>query len=144
MVIVSPDVGGSKRAAKLASDLGLDFVLLNRGKEGVMLIGDVKDRRILIFDDLVDTSQTLVDAARALKTHGSSDVYGLIIHGLFSSDALSRIQDTEELNMVFVSNTISQDEHVRLCSKIVSYDVSSKLMDAMERCQKGQSVSEVF
>ena len=99
LMIVSPDVGGVVRARSLASRLDVDLAIVDKrrpkaGESEVMnIIGDVSGRRCILFDDIVDSGGTLVNAAKALIEQGATEVSAYISHGVLSGPAVQRITD---------------------------------------------------
>lgn len=96
----------------------------------MMLVGDIKDRTAILIDDLADTSNTITRAAKLLKKEGASKVYALVTHGIFSGDAIDRI-NASALDKVVVTNTVSQENNLKRCPKLEVLEV-------------GQVFAEVF
>lgn len=96
----------------------------------MMLVGDIKDRTAILIDDLADTSNTITRAAKLLKKEGASKVYALVTHGIFSGDAIDRI-NASALDKVVVTNTVSQEINLKRCPKLEVLEV-------------GQVFAEVF
>ncbi|KAK9456747.1 phosphoribosyltransferase-like protein [Dipodascopsis uninucleata] len=157
-VIVSPDAGGAKRATAIADALGMDFALIHKERRApkisdrqersstatMMLVGDVADRVALLIDDLVDTSNTITRAAKLLKDRGATKVIAIITHGIFSGDAIERIQ-ASALDKVVTTNSAPQDQHkVELGSKLEILDISNIFAEAIRRIHNGESVSMLF
>jgi ribose-phosphate pyrophosphokinase len=88
----------------------------------MMLVGDVRDRIAILIDDLADTSNTITRAAKLLKKEGASQVYALVTHGILSGDAIERI-NASALDKVVVTNSVDQQEHLRLCPKLEVLEV---------------------
>ncbi|CAN3356372.1 ribose-phosphate pyrophosphokinase 5 [Diutina catenulata] len=152
-VIVSPDSGGAKRATALADALGCPFALIHKERRAnqsatatgdpkvvatTMLVGDVRDKVCILVDDLVDTAYTITRAARLLKDQGASYVYGLVTHGIFSGDAVSRIERSD-LDKVVVTNSVPVAN-----DKFEVLDVSRVFAEAIRRIHNGESVSMLF
>lgn len=90
----------------------------------MMLVGDIAGKVAILIDDLADTSNTITRAAKLLKNKGkATKVYALVTHGLFSGDAIERI-NASALDKVVVTNTVPQNEHQRLCPKLEVLDVA--------------------
>ncbi|KAK9317792.1 phosphoribosyltransferase-like protein [Lipomyces starkeyi] len=153
-VIVSPDAGGAKRATAIADALGMDFALIHKERRTkftekgpaatMMLVGDVSNRVALLIDDLVDTSNTITRAAKLLKDRGATHVCAIITHGIFSGDAIQRIQ-ASALDEVVTTNSAPQHEHkLALGNKLVILDVSKVFAEAIRRIHNGESVSMLF
>lgn len=114
MVVTPPDAGGVERARLIAHKLGdLPMVRLDKHREkanevsSMILIGDVKDRDVLIVDDMGDTLGTMVKAVQTLKEHGANDVYVCFTHPVLSGKAKERIINELDVKMIFMSDTIN-------------------------------------
>ncbi|KAK7206539.1 phosphoribosyltransferase-like protein [Myxozyma melibiosi] len=149
-VIVSPDAGGAKRATAIADALEMDFALIHKERRvkghsaAMMLVGDVTNRVALLIDDLVDTSNTITRAAKLLKDRGATKVFAIITHGIFSGDAIQRIQ-ASALDKVITTNSAPQLENkMMLGSKLEILDVSKIFGEAIRRIHNGESVSMLF
>ncbi|KAF4637173.1 hypothetical protein G7Y89_g912 [Cudoniella acicularis] len=152
-VIVSPDAGGAKRATAIADDLNMDFALIHKERRPtritdrqnatMMLVGDVANKVTILVDDLADTSNTITRAAKLLKKEGATHVYALLTHGIFSGDAIARI-NASALDKVVVTNSVPQDEHRRLCPKLEVLDVGHTFAEAIRRVHHGESISTLF
>ncbi|RPB20647.1 phosphoribosyl pyrophosphokinase [Terfezia boudieri ATCC MYA-4762] len=153
-VIVSPDAGGAKRATAIADALGMEFALIHKERRPtritdrqnatMMLVGDIAGKVAILVDDLADTSNTITRAAKLLKNKGkATKVYALVTHGLFSGDAIDRI-NASALDKVVVTNTVPQHEHQRLCNKLEVLDVGGVFAEAVRRVHHGESISVLF
>jgi len=110
----------------------------------MLLVGDVKDRVCILVDDLVDTANTITRAAKLLKRHGAMAVIALLTHGIFSGDAIARI-NASGLDRVVVTNTVPQDAARRAaCPKMEVLDVSGMFAEAIRRVHHGESISVLF
>lgn len=110
-----------------------------------MLVGDVKNKVCILVDDLVDTSYTITRAAKLLKDQGATKVYALVTHGIFSGDALIKIQQSA-IDKLIVSNSVPQKETVEFLGKhrVDVLDVSRVLAEAIRRIHNGESISMLF
>ncbi|RMZ92117.1 hypothetical protein DV736_g597, partial [Chaetothyriales sp. CBS 134916] len=152
-VIVSPDAGGAKRATAIADSLGLQFALIHKERRPtkvtdrqnatMMLVGDVAGKTTIMIDDLADTSNTITRAAKLLKKEGATKVYALVTHGVFSGDAIERI-NASALDKVVVTNTVDQSEHTKRCPKLEVLDVGHVFAEAIRRVHYGESISVLF
>ncbi|KAI1482174.1 phosphoribosyl pyrophosphokinase [Daldinia eschscholtzii] len=152
-VIVSPDAGGAKRATAIADSLGMDFALIHKERRPtritdrqnatMMLVGNVANRVCILVDDLADTANTITRAAKLVRKEGATAVYALLTHGVFSGDAIARI-NASALDKVIVTNSVPQDEHKRLCPKLEVLDVSPIFAEAIRRIHHGESISVLF
>ncbi|KAK3994757.1 ribose-phosphate pyrophosphokinase 5 [Cladorrhinum sp. PSN332] len=151
VVVVSPDAGGAKRASAIADGLGLGFALihkerrrpLDRSMATMMLVGDVKGRVCVLVDDLADTANTITRAAKLLKREGAIRVIALLTHGIFSGDAIARI-NASALDRVVVTNTVGQGRHCEECPKLEVLDMSPMFAEAIRRVHHGESISVLF
>ncbi len=148
-VIVSPDAGGVERARAFAKRLDSQLAIIDKRREvpnkaeAMNVVGDVKNKKAIILDDMVDTAGTLSQAAGALKEHGASEVHACAAHAVLSGPAIDRINDSEIKTLV-VTNTIPLGENARGCDKIRVLSVSKLLAEAIHRCYTGSSVSSLF
>ncbi len=148
-VIVSPDVGGVVRARAMAKQLetGLAIIDKRRPKANeakiMHIIGDVADHSCILIDDMVDTANTLCEAARALKEHGATKVLASCTHPVLSGEAIDRIQDSE-INELLVTNSIPLSEQARDCAKITQLSVAELLAESIRRIATGDSISNLF
>ncbi|OAR02902.1 hypothetical protein LLEC1_03482 [Akanthomyces lecanii] len=152
-VVVSPDAGGAKRATAIADSLNMDFALIHKERRPIkfteqrnasmMLVGDVANRICILVDDLGDTANTITRAAKLLKREGAVKVYALLTHGVFSGDAIARI-NASAIDKILVTNSVPQTEHCRLCPKLEVLDISAVFAEAIRRVHHGESISVLF
>ncbi|OAQ73279.2 ribose-phosphate pyrophosphokinase 5 [Pochonia chlamydosporia 170] len=152
-VIVSPDAGGAKRATAIADSLKMDFALIHKERRPIkfteqrnasmMLVGDIANRVCILVDDLGDTANTITRAAKLLKKEGATKVYALLTHGVFSGDAIPRL-NASAIDKIIVTNSVPQEEHRRLCPKLEVLDVSPIFAEAIRRVHHGESISRLF
>ena len=149
LIVVSPDVGGVVRARALAKRLESDLAIIDkrRPKPNVAtvmnIIGDVSDRTCIIMDDMVDTANTLCEAARALKDKGAARVVAYCIHPVLSGKAVERIA-ASVLDEIVVTDTIPLREDARGCPKIRQLSVAGLLAETVRRINNEDSVSSLF
>ena len=149
LMIVSPDVGGVVRARSLAKRLDADLALVDKrrpraGESEVMnIIGDVEGRRCILFDDIVDSGGTLVNATKALLDKGATEVSAYISHGVLSGPAVSRITDSPMKELV-VTDSIEHPHEVLTCAKIRQVRVAPLIGEAIRRIANEESVSKLF
>ena len=123
VTIVSPDAGGAKRVTSIADRLNVDFALIHKERKranevaGMTLVGDVTDRCAILVDDMADTCGTICHAAEKLAEAGAAKVYAILVHGIFSGPALSRIA-AGPFDSLVVTNTIPQAKNMKECPKI--------------------------
>jgi ribose-phosphate pyrophosphokinase len=149
LVVVSPDVGGVVRARQMAKRLECDLAIIDkrRPKANVAkvmnIIGEVDGRTCVIMDDMVDTANTLCEAARALKEHGAESVMAYCTHPVLSGNAVERIQNSA-LDKLVVTDTIPLREDAKACNRIHQLSVASLLAETMLRISNEDSVSSLF
>ncbi len=146
ITIASPDAGGAKRALAYAKFLQTDLVLCvkHRFKENqvdkMTLIGDVKNRDVILVDDIIDTAGTIAKAADIMMEAGASSVRAVCTHALLSGDALNKI-DNSALAELIVSDTIPLHKH---SSKITVLSTADLFADVILRVVNCESISTHF
>ncbi|MDZ4099947.1 MAG: ribose-phosphate pyrophosphokinase [Methylophilaceae bacterium] len=149
LVVVSPDVGGVVRARAAAKQLNSDLAIIDkrRPKPNVAkvmnIIGDVAGRTCVIMDDMVDTANTLCEAAAALKEQGALKVFAYCTHPVLSGAAITRITDSE-LDELVVTNTIPLSAEALACAKIRQLSAAGLLAETIRRISNEDSVSSLF
>ena len=149
LVVVSPDVGGVVRARALAKQMDADLAIIDkrRPKPNVAkvmhIIGDVVGRTCLIMDDMVDTANTLCEAANALKEKGAERVIAYCTHPVLSGPAIERINNSA-LDELVVTDTIPLREEARNCKRICQLSVAELMAETMRRINAEESVSSLF
>lgn len=149
LLFVSPDTGGVVRTRAIAKQFDADIAIVDKrrpkaGESEVMnIIGDVAGRNCILYDDIIDSGGTLCNAAKALKDHGASSVSAYITHGVLSDPAVERITKSE-LTEVVITDTISQPQKVKDCTKIRECSTSTLLGEAIRRIANDESVSKLF
>ena len=152
VVVVSPDVGGAARARAFANQLGADLAIIDKHRptySQVMVmnvVGEVRDKRAIIVDDLIDTAGTLVEGAEALHKRGAKEIYACATHPVFSEPAFTRIEKSC-LQEVVVTNTIKVDQEKlsqQGVNRIKVLSVAPIFAEAIKRIHGELSVSELF
>ncbi len=149
LVVVSPDVGGVVRARATAKQLNSDLAIIDkrRPKANVAkvmnIIGEVADRTCVIMDDMVDTANTLCEAASALKKQGAKKVMAYATHPILSGSAVERITNSD-LDELVVTNTIPLNLASMNCKKIRQLSVAPLLAETIKRISQEESVSSLF
>lgn len=108
-----------------------------------MLVGSVENRVCILIDDLADTANTITRAAKLVRREGATAVYALLTHGLFSGDALTRI-NASAIDKIVVTNSVPQHEHRAVCPKLEVLDVAPVFAEAIRRIHHGESLSSLF
>ncbi len=149
LVVVSPDVGGVLRARGLAKRLDADLAIIDKRREraGISevmnIIGDVKGRRCILVDDIVDSAGTLCNAAEALKEKGAQSVHAYVTHGVLSGGAVARVSSSPMEKLV-ITDSIPATEAVRIADNINQISIAPLLADAIDRIASEKSVSSLF
>ncbi|MBR4422001.1 MAG: ribose-phosphate pyrophosphokinase [Erysipelotrichaceae bacterium] len=150
IVVVSPDHGGVKRARTLAEILGCSLAIIDKRRpranevEACYVIGDVKDKDVIIVDDICDTGGSLLAATEILKDNGARDVYVCVTHGLFSNDAATRIQNSQIKEIVVTNTIVVPKEELDKTSKITVLSVGWMLSKLILAVSCHTPVSEVY
>ncbi len=151
VTVVSPDVGGVVRARSLSNRLDngpLAIVDKRREQAGISevmnIIGDVKGRDCILFDDIVDSGGTLCNAAQALMDKGAKSVEAYVTHGVLSNGAAARIGGAAALKGLVTSDSIQSSPAVDACSKIEIVSIATLLAEAIRRIANEESVSSLF
>ncbi len=135
LVVVSPDLGGTKRVDKLAKALDCDKAIIYKHRQAHNqakaedLIGDVEGKNCIIFDDMIDTAGTIAEAAKMLKKHGAKDIYVCAAHGLFNGPAMQRLDDAP-IKEIIVTNSMPPKPNA--IGKIKEVDLSVQIAEAMK------------
>jgi len=128
----------------MADRLGVDFALFHKERKKanevsrMVLVGHVTGKVAILVDDMADTCGTICLAAKQLAEAGALEVYAMVTHGILSGNALETIR-ASTLKKLIVTNTIPQDENVRLCDKIDVIDVGNVLAEVVRRSHYGVS-----
>jgi ribose-phosphate pyrophosphokinase len=149
LMIVSPDVGGVVRARALAKRLNADLAIVDKRRSGpgesevMNIIGEVKDRRCILFDDIVDSAGTLCNAASALTEHGATEVSAYVTHGVLSGAASDRVTKSV-LKELVITDSIEAGDTVRACEKVRVVGCAPLIGEAIRRIANEESVSKLF
>ena len=149
LMIVSPDVGGVVRARALASRLQADLAIVDKRRSGpgvsevMNIIGEVKGRRCVLFDDIIDGGGTICNAAGALMAEGALEVSAYVSHGVLSGGAAERVE-ASALKELVVTDSIDGPEPIRKSPKVRYVSVASLIGEAIRRIANEESVSKLF
>ncbi|MCK9189007.1 ribose-phosphate pyrophosphokinase [Acidithiobacillus sp.] len=149
LIVVSPDVGGVVRARAIAKRLEVDLAIIDkrrpRPNESVVMniIGDVDGRTCVLVDDMVDTANTLCEAAHALKARGAVKVCAYCTHPVLSGPAMERIERSE-LDELVITDTIPLRPDAQASSKIRVLSIAELLAETIRRIAEEDSVSSLF
>lgn len=149
LTIISPDAGGVGRARMSAKRLMATLAIIDKRRPApniakvLHVIGEVKDRDVVIMDDMVDTGGTLVQSAEALKKDGARRIFAACSHPILSGQAMEKIEGSA-LEKLIVTNTIPLNEGMQSSKKIVCLSVAALFGEAIRRINRGHSVSSLF
>jgi ribose-phosphate pyrophosphokinase len=122
-VVVSPDTGGVERARAFGKRLGASLAIIDKRREGpneaqvMNIIGNIKGKRVLILDDMIDTAGTVVQAANALAEAGALEVSVCCTHPVLSGPAIDRIEKSN-IKEIIVTDTIPLSDRAASCNRI--------------------------
>lgn len=146
LVIATPDVGGSKRAALYSKRLGVPLVLCNKVREranvvsSIQIIGDVAGKNVVLVDDIVDTAGTMVKAADEMIKAGANSVRAVASHCVMSDPASDRVQQSSLEEIVFTDSI----PYSQKCAKVKQLSVAEMFARAIHCVESNNSVSEAF
>ena len=144
VVVVAPDVGATKRGRNFAEALGAPLAIIekrrvaNVGAKALTLIGQVRDKNAILFDDEIDTAGTLMEAIHVLENSGAQSIYCCVTHGFLSPPAVERIRASRLCELV-VTNTVFLPPEKRL-DKITVLSIAPLLAAVIDSIHRGQSV----
>lgn len=149
MVIVATDAGSSKKAYKYSEFFKCPIALVDKRREGnddraiaSTIIGDVKDKNAIIFDDEIDTAGSMMETVKVLKKFGAKNIYAGCTHGILSGPAIERIKDSEIKELV-VTNTVPLPEEKRI-DKIKVLSIAPLFAEAVKRIHNEDPLGELF
>ena len=148
-VIVSPDVGGVVRARAIAKRVNCDLAIIDKRREKASVsevmnvIGEVKEKKCILIDDICDTAGTLTNAANALKSKNADSVYAYITHGVLSNPAIERINNSPIDKMIITDSILARND-VKESTKITQLSIAPLIGEAIGRITENKSVSSLF
>ena len=146
LVVASPDVGGAKRAGTYAQYLNCPLVLCNKKRaranvvESMQIIGDVKDKNVVIVDDMVDTAGTITKAADIMKAAGAKSVRACASHCVMSGPASDRVQESALEEIVFTDSI----PYTKRCDKVKQLSVADMFAETIKRVVNNESISSQY
>lgn len=147
-VVVSPDMGGVTRARELAERLQLPMAIIDKRRpepnicEVMNIIGNVREKTVIMIDDIIDTAGTVVQGASALLEHGAREVYACCTHPVLSGPAVERLANAP-ITEIIVTDTIPLSPEKQF-AKIRVLSVAQLIGDAIIRIHEELSVSKLF
>src|SRR5437764_508235 len=149
LMVVSPDVGGVVRALALARRLNADLAIVDKRRSGpgksevANIIGDVAGRRLILFDDMVDSAGTLCSAAQSLVDAGAKEVSAYVTHGVLSGAATERVKNSVLTELV-ITDSIELSDVAAAEPKIRTVSCAALIGEAIRRIANEESVSKLF
>ena len=146
LVMASPDVGGSKRAGAYAKYFDVPLVLCNKTREkanvvaSMQVIGDVKDKDVILIDDIVDTAGTITKAANLMMKNGAHSVRAIASHCVMSDPASFRIQESQLEEMVFTDSI----PYSKKCDKVKQLSIADIFAETIRRVVCNESISSQY
>ncbi len=149
-VLLSPDVGNIKFGNDFASRIGGELAVVHKRRisgdrtEAVTIVGDVKGKDVMMFDDMITTAGTVCSAAKIARDHGAERVFVAATHGVFAGPAVERLSGAE-LDEIVVTDTIAISPEVSSqLSNLTVLSVSDLVGEAVRRIHEHRSVSSLF
>ena len=149
MVIVATDAGSSKKAYKYSEYFGCPIALIDKRRDGnddraiaTTVIGEVKDKQAVIFDDEVDTAGSMIETAQILEKFGAKEIYAGCTHGVLSGPAIERIKNSAIKELV-ITNTIPLPEEKKL-DKITVLSIAPLFAEAIKRINEAKPLGDLF
>ena len=149
LMVVSPDIGGVFRARLIAKRFDSDLAIIDKRRESagvsevMHVIGDVRDRRCILIDDIVDSAGTLCNAAVALMEAGAASVAAYATHGVLSGGAVARVSSSP-MEALIITDSITATEAVRVSHNIEQLTIAPLMAEAIRRISEETSVSSLF
>lgn len=151
-VVVATDLGFAKKGRNYAHDLDIPIAFIEKRRignqakaEALTLIGDVKDRDVIIVDDEVDTAGSVAQAVKVVKDHGARDVYLAFIHSIFSSDAVKRLAALPIKHIITTDTAPIPTRKMKLLEgRLTILSIAPMLGEVIQRAHEGRSVGEMF
>ena len=147
-IVVSPDEGGAKAAKKFADELGADLAIMHKTRpehqkvEILQLVGDIKGKTAILYDDMIDTGGSVCAAKKVLVEHGaSSDIYLAATHPIFSGDAVKKLWEAKFKEVVVTDSIPTEGKEfpgLKICS------VAPLLAEVIQHVESGQSVTAIY
>lgn len=154
-ILVTPDAGGIKRITSYAQKLKMNHLIMNKQRDytkvstvtNTLIVGNVallKDKIPIIIDDIFDSCGTIISASELLVKSGSKPVIAIATHGIFSSNAIEKINNCQSIEKVIVTNTLPQNSQLQNTKKLEEIDVSHLLATVVKCILTGDSIADLF
>jgi len=151
-VVVSVDLGFAKKGRNYAADMSMPIAFIEKRRQGndakaeaLTLIGDVKDRDVIIVDDEVDTGGSIAQAVEVVKKHGARDIYLVFVHAILSKNGAERLASMPIKQILTTDSVPIPPEKMNLLEgKVTVISIASLLGEVIRRAHEGRSVGEMF
>jgi len=146
-VVCSPDIGGVKKIEKYADVLGMDFGIIHKKRisaekvEQKTFIGNVKNKSVILIDDMSESLNTLSGAAKLLKEKGAREVIAFVTHLPLTESGKKNLETESYIDLILTTNSVSDIPHNK---KIKQIDISNILSEAISRTMNNKSISGLF
>ena len=147
-VVLAPDVGSAKMSQAYAKKLGLGFALIDKRRpthnvaKVVNLVGELKNKKVFIIDDMIDTAGTICNAAVTAMENGAQSVVAIATHPVLSGQAIERLEKSP-IQTVIVSDTILMPKE-KIFNKLEIVSIAEIFAETIKRINSGESVSSLF
>ena len=148
LTVLIPDMGSSKLGQSYARRLGMSFALIDKRRsahnqsEVVSVVGELKDKHVLIVDDMIDTAGTISNAAKVAKEKGALSVTVAATHGILSSNAIDKLSD-DIVSSIFLTDTVDMSQ-IKDSKKLKIISSAKIFAETINRIHSGESVSQLF
>ncbi len=149
MVVVATDAGSSKNAYKYSKDLNCPMAMIDKRRDGnndqaiaTTVIGEVKNKRAIIFDDEIDTAGSIIETVKVLEKFGAKEIYAGCTHGVLSGEAVQRIKKSSIKELV-MTNTVPLPKEKEL-DKIKVLSIAPLFGEAIRRINEGRPLGEIL
>jgi ribose-phosphate pyrophosphokinase len=155
-MLISPDAGAAKRTEKFSDVMKLEMCLMHKQrdyskpgtvKKNILVCEkdtDFSGKTAIITDDMIDSGGTFIKACETLIERGFSKVIGVITHGYFTGSAIEKINASDAIEKIIVTNSICQTTNIQNCPKLEQIDVSTQLAEAIKIIHEGGSMADLF
>lgn len=147
-VVVAPDIGSVKTARAFASQMGVGIAIVDKNRvspfevKAAAVIGDVKEKDVLLADDMCSTGGTLVSAAKACREKGAKRIFAAVTHGLFVDDAVARIEESP-IEALVMTNTIAFTDRLKGFTKLKIVSVAPLFAQAIQSILSAESITSL-
>jgi len=149
LTVVAPDVGNMKTASRYATALGGELAIIHKRRlsgtevQFEEIIGNVKDRNIVMSDDMISTGGTIAGAAQLVKCRGAKKIYVGATHGVFAEQAVEKL-NASPIDEIIVTDTIPQTDQTAALRHLTVLSVAELLGEAVRRIHENESLSRMF